>query len=417
MKRTLALAMILSIFVLAALPAGAAATKDATFALEGEARGLELALGDQGLTLGVALARGNSSPFAAGAGAGQCTVLGTNTDPEELPCNESTSQKSSTTTSTSGTGETCAAPSIPAPLNTVLNVDLACGSSASKIVRGLPTSSNHGKVGEATLDLDLRGLIPEAEDAKEQLVDQLQEILGGAPEPIANALNQLLDVVDDGQALQILLGPANSDITAKGNKITVSSDSAGALIGVAGIPDLDEEGQPILGTSTATEDGLVIIEVGRSTASATIDKLSATANSAATAALVTVKVRDITQVEPTYEEVSVAPGETVTILEGTPAESTITAAVATKEERTGSALAAADAVRLHLLKGVSGGIKLGLARATAAATAEVKPLAAGQKKPPLAKVLPQTGARNVTFVALGLLLLAALGLVVRRRFS
>lgn len=417
MKRTFALALVMSILVLGALPAGAAKTAD--FAVEGEARGLELALGEQGLTLGVALSQGNSSPLAAGAGAGQCTVLGTDNDPQELPCNESTMQKSSTSTATGGNtpAETCAAPAIPAPLNSVLNIDLACGSSNSSIVKGLPNSSNTGKIGEATLDLDLRGLIPQAEDAKEQLVDQLQDILGGAPEPIANAVNQLLDVVDDGQALQILLGPATSDITTKGDTITVTSSAAGAKIGIAGIPDLDEEGQPILGTSVATEDGLVIIEVGDAFASASVDKLSAAASSDATAALVTVKVRDITQLKPTYQEVSVAPGQTVTILGGTPAESTISAAAATKESQPGSAVAAADAVRLHLLKGVAGGIKLGLARATAAATAKAKPLAVTEEKPPLAKVLPQTGARDVTLIALGLLLLAAIALVVRRRVS
>ena len=415
MKRSFALALVLSILVLGALPAGAA--KTANFAVEGEARGLELALGEQGLTLGVALSQGNSSPFAAGAGAGQCTVLGNNSDPQELPCNESTMQKSSTSGGGNTPGETCAAPTIPEPLNSVLNIELACGSSSSAITKGSPTSSNTGKIGEATLDLDLRGLIPQAEDAKEQLVDQLQDILGGAPEPIANAVNQLLDVVDDGQALQVLLGPATSDITTKGDTVTVTSTAAGAKIGVAGIPDLDDEGQPILGSSVATEDGLVIIEVGDAFASASVDKLSAVANSDATAALVTVKVRDITQVKPTYQEVSVAPGQTVTILEGTPAESTITAAAATKEQNPGSAVAAADAVRLHLLKGVSGGIKLGLARATAAATAKAKPLAVTEEKPPLAKVLPQTGARNVTLIALGLLLLAAIALVVRRRVS
>jgi LPXTG-motif cell wall-anchored protein len=162
---------------------------------------------------------------------------------------------------------------------------------------------------------------------------------------------------------------------------------------------------------------LIIVEVGRANATASIDRFSAVAASDATAAIVNVKVRDITQVEPTYTEIPVAPGQTVTILEGTPAESTITAAVATKEAKTGSALAAADAVRLHLLKGVQGGVKLGLARATAAASVEAKPLAERIDNPPNAKVLPQTGARDVTLIALGLLILAGVALVVRRRAS
>lgn len=417
MKRLFPLVFALSALLGAALPAATAAPAR-NYALEGEARGLELALGDQGLTLGVALSRGDSTPTAQGVGAGQCSVLGQNANPEELPCNESTMQSSEApgggSPSKDGT-QTCAGPAIPAPLNSVLTLDLACGASASSIAGG-PQTTNLGKVSEAALELDLRGLIPQAEDAKEQLVDELQEIIGGAPEPIANALSQLLDSIDQGQGAQIILGPATSDIASKGNKHTVTSTSAGALIGVVGIPDLDEEGVPIPGSSNATEDGLIIIEVGTASASASIDSVSADAASDATAALVTVKVRDITQVKPTYQSVSVSPGQTVTILEGTPAESTITAAAATKEAKPGSALAAADAVRLHLLKGVSGGVKLGLARATAAATVEAAP-AVKAKNPPNAKVLPQTGARDVTLVALGLLILAAVAIAARRRLS
>ena len=417
MKRTLALATVMSALVLMALPATAAAP-ETTYALEGEARGLELSLGEQGLTLGVALSRADSTPNVQGVGAGQCSVLGQSSDPDQLPCNESTMQKSSAPNGDSEPGETCASPALPPQLASVLALDLACGSSASTVTKAGPSTTNSGKVGEAALELDLRGLIPQAEDAKEQLVDQLQQVIGGAPEPIKNALNALLDTIDEGQAGQILLGPAESNVSSKRGKVTVSSSSGGALIGVAGIPDLDAEGVPIPGSSNATEDGLIIIEVGRSNATASVNKLTAAADSAATAALVTVKVRDITQVEPTYQEVSVAPGQTVTILEGTPAESTISAAAATKEAKKGSAVAAADAVRLHLLKGVSGGIKLGLARATAAASAEAKPLAArAQQPPPNAKVLPQTGARDATLVALGLLILAGAALVVRRRVS
>ena len=415
MKRPLALALVVSTLVLVALPALAAGSKGATYALEGEARGLELAIGDQGVTLGLALSRGSSLPAAQGVAAGQCSILGDQTDPDNLPCNEATTQKS-TSTETSTEGEVCAGPAIPAPLDSILTIDLACGSSVASIRNRAPFTSNTGKVAEVGLGLDLAGLIPQAEDAKEQLVDQLQDILGGAPEPIANALNQLLDAVDEGQGGQIVLGPATSNISSKGDRVTVTSSSAGALIGVAGIPDLNKDGVPIPGSSVATEDGLIIIEVGKSFATASVDKLSAASDSDSTAALVTVKVRDITQVKPTYQEVSVAPGQTVTILEGTPAESTITAAAATKESGPGRAVAAADAVRLHLLKGVSGGIKLGLARATAAATAKAKPLAA-QVNDPEPRVLPMTGARDVTLIALGLLILAGLAYGIRRRIS
>ncbi|HJR44758.1 MAG TPA: LPXTG cell wall anchor domain-containing protein [Actinomycetota bacterium] len=415
MKRPLALALAVSSLVLVALPAGAAASKRATYALEGEARGLELAIGDQGVTLGLALARGSSTPIAEGVGAGQCSVLGDEADPDNLPCNESTTQKSVAPGEANAQGEICAGPAIPAPLDSVLTIDVACGSSVSAVRNGTPSTSNSGKVAEVGLGLDLTGLIPQAEDAKEQLIDQLQSIIGGAPEPIATAVNQLLDAIDEGQGAQIVLGPAASNITSKGDRVTVTSTSAGALIGVAGIPDLNKDGIPIPGSSVATEDGLIIVEVGKSFATASVDKLSAASDSDSTAALVTVKVRDITKVEPTYTEVPVAPGQTVTILEGTPAESTITAAVATKESREGSAVAAADAVRLHLLKGVSGGVKLGLARATAAVTA--KPKVLGQVNDPDPRVLPMTGARDATLIALGLLILAGAAFGIRRRVN
>lgn len=420
MKRLFPLVFAALALAAASVPAGAAAPAAApaqsSYALEGEARGLELALGEQGVTLGVALSRGDSSPSAEGVGAGQCSVLGQDPDPDDLPCNESTMQTSQApggSPSKDG-AQNCAGPSIPAPLGSVLTIDVACGASVSSIAGARPKTTNVGKVAEVAAELDLRGLIPQAEDAKEQLVDELQKIIGGAPEPIKNALDQLLDAVDEGQAAQIVSGPASSDITSKGKKVTVRSTSAGALIGVVGLPDLDKDGVPVPGSSVATEDGLIIIEVGAGTARASINKLSAAATADATAALVTVKVRDITQVKPTYQSFSVAPGQTLTILEGTAAESTITAAAATSEEKPGSALAAADAVRLHLLKGVSGGLKLGLSRATAAATVE-KVLAVRAENPP--KVLPQTGARDLTFIAVGLLILASLAVVARRRVS
>ena len=109
-----------------------------------------------------------------------------------------------------------------------------------------------------------------------------------------------------------------------------------------------------------------------------------------------------------------APGPTVTILEGTPAESTIPAAGATNKEKTGSAVAAADAVRVHLLKGVEGGVVLGLGRATAAVSGrEVQPKAPR----PAAQELPRTGGTNLVWPALGLLAAAGALLVLRRRFN
>lgn len=416
MKRIAAL-LALSALIAGALvsPASSAPKARVIYGLEGEGRGLELSIADQGVTLGLALARGDSSPSATGVGAGQCTVLGNNPNPNDLPCNEATIEQSSTDGNEGEPGQACAAPALPAPLDTVVTVDLACGSSVSNLLGGtLPVTSNEGKVAELGIGLDLSGLVPQAEDAKEQLIDQLQEILEQAPEQVRNALNQLLDALDEGQAVQILAGPASSNITADGPVLKVESSAAGAVIGAVGIPDLNDEGLPIPGTADATEDGLIIIEVGKATASASVRKADASSSAESTAAIVNVKVRDITQTQPTYQEIPVAPGQSVTILEGTPAESTITAAVATKEEKSGSAVAAADAVRLHLLKGVEGGVQLGLGRATAAVTGRaVKP----DVPRPAAQQLPRTGGTNLVWLAFALIVAAGVVLVVRRRFT
>jgi LPXTG-motif cell wall-anchored protein len=419
MKRSLVLGALSAVILSSFAPPVSGAEVRTKYALEGEARALEISVGDQGVTLGLAMSRADSTPRATGVGAGQCAVLGDNPDPDDLPCNEDTTEKSSTEGSVAGKpGEAkqrCAGPQIPAPLNTVLKLDLACGSSISSLLSSeLPTTFNKGKVGELSLGLDLAGLIPQAEDAKEQLVDALQEVINQAPEQVRDALNQILDALDDGEAGRLVIGPATSNVDVDGPELRVNSSAAGALIGVVGIPDLDKEGQPILGTSDATEDGLLIIEVGRADANATVRKTDAHSNAEASAAIVTVKVRDITQAKPTYQEISVAPGQEVTVLEGTPAESTISAATATKKESEGSAVAAADAVRLHLLKGVEGGVKIGLGRTTAAVSGAVSRPAPPERAP---RVLPQTGARNLTLIALGLLLLAAILFVVRRRLT
>lgn len=417
MKRVLA-CVVPAALLIVALPAGAAVVKtQARFALTGEARGLELALGDQGLTLGVAFSGVDSKPSAYGVASGQCGVLGDEPDPDDLPCNESTTSKSSYPGDNEA-GEVCAGPAVPDPLGSILQIDLACGSSFSALKKGLPTTLNTGKVAEASLSMDVSGVIPAAQDLKEQLIDELQAILEVAPEPIKNAVNNLADALDVGQAVQIRLGPADSSIVAEGKKLTVSSFAAGAQIGLLGIPDLDKDGLPIPGTSLATEDGLLIIEIGPARAQASIDSLSAKATSSASAAIVTLKVRDITKVEPTYTEIPVGVDQSVTILEGTPAESTITVSHAVQESDATSARAAADAVSLHLLKGVQGGIKLNLARVAAAAHGSPPVLG---ERPPAAQPkpkhpLPVTGGVALTGLGIALLAGSAAVVAIRRRF-
>lgn len=446
-KRLLALSALVALVTALALPAGAASQATSNFALKGEARGLELAIGDQGVTLGFTLAEVDSAPTALGIGAGQCELLGSNEDEDSLPCSADNTVISQYP-GDPGTAQLKCLESLPAPLNAIVDLNLACGSSESGIKKGVAFTNSEGKVaglnvklpvGVRMVPLDLD--VNQVDQIVSTITGSLAPVLGVAPAEIREVLegttetaestvddttdtaqetvDGLLEIIQglaETDALAVELGRSFSNISHSGKMITSSSDAAGAKIGVLGIPAAGENGE-IIQQADPLKNGLVIIEVGTARASASVNRLTAASTSAASPALVTIKVRDITSPTPKYVEVSVAPGETVTILEGTPAESTITAADSTTKQEAGTASAVADAVRLHLLKGVNGGVTLAIAGANAAATADVvKPAPPiSQNRPP--KVLPLTGARDMTFLALGLMALATGAVLVRRRFS
>lgn len=445
-KRLVALVSAVMIVSALAIPAGVASETKSNFALKGEARGLELAILGEGVTLGFALSQSDSAPRAVGIGAGQCELLGAEADPGQLPCSDSSTVKSEYP-GDPGTSELLCQGSLPAPLSDVIDLDVACGSSKTTLKKDFAQTVSQGKVASlsAKLPVGLR-LVPldvdvnQVDQIIETITDSLAPVLGVAPAEVRDVLTGVTETVEetgdettdqaqevvDGlleviqgldatDALKIELGISDSKITRKGSLITSASQAAGAKIGLIGLPGAGANGE-LIQAADPLKNGLVIIEVGTSRASASVDKATATSTSAASAALVTVRVRDITKPQPTYVEVSVAPGETVTVLAGTPAESTITAADSTTEQSPGSARAVADAVRLHLLKGVNGGVELGIAGTTAVATADVAEIAPPPaKRPPT--LLPQTGARDVTILALVLMLAAGGALLIRRRFS
>lgn len=421
MKRLFAALASVGLLVALAIPAGAKTIVEThtDYALAGEARGLELAIAGQGVTLGLAMARADSAPSALGVGAGQCTLLGDDPDPESLPCTDESTVKTEYPGTPGDGAEQCAG-SLPAPLNEIVDLRLACGASRSGVRAGLPFTTNNGKVAHLGVTLPVGTVFDSlpVNQVVDDLTETLSPVLDLAPKEVRDAVENVVDLVDDvaaTEALAVKLAPSSSNIVRKGTGLRVSSDAAGALIGVLGIPEGQVDGTNVSVSSDPLKNGLLIIEVGRAQATAAIDTKSAAASAAASPAVVTVKVRDITKPKPTYVVVTVAPGETVTVLEGTPAESTITAADSTIEEKANSATAAADAVRLHLLKGVNGGVVLGLGRATAAVNGDVVKNRRITQAPPQ-KVLPFTGGTDMTWLALGLIGLAGLSLFARRRF-
>jgi hypothetical protein len=397
----------------ATAPSAASNTARVSFALSGDARALELGIGDQGVTLGAAISRADSKPSASGLAAGQCALLGDNPDPTKVACEGTTTEESSVPGDGGKPGDTCAVPSLPDPLDSVLSIATACGSSQSRLSNGVATTTNEGKVAAAAVNLDLSGLSQQVEDVKDQVVDAIRGIVDQAPEPVKNALDRILDVIDVGQAGELKIGTATSSILSTKTGVQVVSSAAGAQIGVLGIPEINADGDPIPGTAEATENGLLIIDVGRSDASVVVDATAATAKATASPSLVTLRVRDITQVEPTYTSIPVAPGETRTVLEDTPLESTVTVADSVIQNKRSAAAAESNAVRLDLIKGVQGGIHLALGRTTAAGRVQAAPQQPPQAPPD--DTLPVTGGSN--FLPLGVVLTVGAGLLIwiRRR--
>jgi hypothetical protein len=415
MKRAF-LTLVVVVFVAALASPSGAGPAAPTFALSGDARAVELGVGDQGVTLGAAIARADSKPSASGLAAGQCDLLGDNPDPAKVTCAETTTETSSYPGDGGKDGATCAAPALPAPLDSVLAIATACGSSQSGKAGAFAGTANEGQVADVAVNLDLSGVSQQVEDVKDQVVDAIRGIVDQAPEPVKNALDRILDVIDVGQAGEIKIGTATSTISPTKGGLQVVSTAKGAVVGVLGIPDVNAQGDPIPGTADATEDGLLIVEIGTSETSVSVNTTAATAEAKASPAIVTLKVRDITQLQPTYTEIPVAPGETQTVLEGTPLESTVTAADSVIENKGSTAAGASNAVRLDLVKGVQGGIHLALGRTTGAARVLAAPDSVDEPEPaPDDEPLPVTGARNL--VGLGILLLmgAALLLWARRR--
>ncbi|MFN2388774.1 MAG: hypothetical protein ABR575_04105 [Actinomycetota bacterium] len=420
-RRILVALIVAPLFVGAYAHAAPAGRLDYAFA--GEGRALDLSVLGEGVTLGLTLASADSTPSAQGVAAAQCTLVADDPEPGALPCSVENTSKSRYPGDPGSGDPTCTA-SLPEPLNAVVTLDVACGNSTSGIAGRVPWTKNQATVARLGTKLPVQALVPVTLPATEQLVDDLtgalQPVLDQTPAVVHDAVDNVVGLLDDLAETDLLkaeIGTATSTVSTKGAVTTVDSLAAPARIGLVGIPSVTADGTAISGSADPLTNGLVIIEVSQAEASASLNRTAATADSAATAALVTVKIRDVTKTEPSYVTVTVADGETVTVLNGTPAESTITAAGSSTKVTKGSAVAAADAVRLHLLKGVNGGVVVGLGRATAAVTKHKTPAPPPQpeprKRPPT--TLPVTGGVGYEGLALGLLVAAGLILAARRR--
>lgn len=385
MRRAIALGLVL--LVIGALaPATTAAAGEYTFVGTGSARVLDLDLpvlrvaGAQGLfkglTLGASRATFGSDPKAAGFAAGKCDYLGSGADPITACSSTSTAQSSANATSpqSGSISPKCETP--PASPGggavTLLNV---CGKSFSDVSTGSPTGINEGGGGIVNLSLDLSQLAPggtpQAEAAKDMVVDSLVSLLNtvGATVPnsqvqaLKDEINRYLTSLKDGtKAGSIINGVASTNVTHNGLATDIVSSVAGVKVGLLGLTD------PLT-------DGLVIIDVTGAQAAGTWNGATGLASASAVPGTATLKVLNLTtpqQGDYIVQTLSLTSlGQTLSVLDGTAVETTIKVIAATPPQTGQSVSASSGALFIHAAKGVGesslgkkdGGIVLGLASA------------------------------------------------------
>ena len=390
------LALAAAVFLLIALPGAlAAAAPSGTFSGSASGVAFELSLkafnvaNPQGFSAGISAVEGNHFPFAKAKGAGTCEALGPAESLMTLPCQESNTEQ----VEVSGSGEQnpdpnplkCETPAVPAAITTVLNLGLACGNAHARITADDPFADGRGNAG--TIELVV---IP-------------QELLDLVPDQLENLLPDTPKVID------ARIGSTVSRFTSEGSVVTSRADASASVIVVGGVAQ-DDTGQP---------DGLLIIETGDASAQASWNGSTPIAAGEAKPSLLTLRVR---QLDGSYQTIEPPlPGQSVTLLNGTPLQTTITAAGSSVTQGTvgpkGTATAQATAVQVYAAQGVGGsagsdcvafncdgGLELKLGIADARIDGEI---------PVLVPELATTGREDVVFAA-GLLAILLAWLLVHR---
>jgi hypothetical protein len=409
-------AVALSTFVLTALstvPAHAQTTQvvaPEAFIATSSARALDLNLLGNRVTVGVTSALIDSSAKAQATGAGVLLIGGTiaNAAVSGLPG----------TTALEDPPPACV---LNLPLLNLLNAAVACGDAKAILGDAGPSASGQG--GVAAIDLHLSLLQPLIDQLVAlvgntigAVVDPLLALLGNLLNPLLGSLNlNVNNLVDELLAgvqratgvLRITLGTSSSDSLTTADKVTAQGVAAGVQVDV--LPGLALSGAPLL--SIVVGSAKAAVDITRPAPGASVT--TATAVPSFDPAIVTVRLG--LPLLGNITEIPVRLGEPITLLAGTPLESTIAlGAGRTVTNPDGSVAAVADGVSLQLLKGVAGGIGLDLAHAEAAGggkSAQVTTVQL-QEPVPVQEQLARTGATPwMPLTGFGLLLAA---LVTRR---
>jgi hypothetical protein len=315
---------------------------------------------------------------------------------------------------------TPALPALPAPLPQP-TLGLACASSAANTENATPWAAAVGKV--ADLDLNAAGLVGTLTQTLQPVLNQLQPVFGTlqqiqqiAPQiNVQDTVGQLLEAVGTQRTLHLSLGSTTSFVRTEASTVTSNSSASGGDIQILGLDALPNSAP------------LAEIQIGASSAQVAYNRRTGGATPSFDPALVKVIVNPLPTTGLAQQTLTVAPGQSLTILQGTPLASTITVAAGSSTKNAdGSVTATASGVELRLLQGVGassttatdGGVDLALAKTTA--TGGGTPAAAavaGVATPARSTSLPFTGSNPVLPLAgAGLLSVALVGRRPRRMF-
>lgn len=387
-------------------------TRPESFIATAAARGLDLNLFGTHVTIGQSSALINSTPTAKASGAGVALISGTVSTSEVNAADQ-----------TAAPPKACV---LNLPVAGLLNVELACGESRVSTTNGAPAAFGSGVVAgvdlaalsalEPIIDLLrqlLAQLLPVVDQTVGSVLNSLTPTLGNllgplagnlgldtdsSVAPVSNLVDSLLEGVERATSLvDIRLGESTAETVTAADKVTATANAAGAQIDL--LPGLTLGGDPLLS-----------IIVGSAKSTSVFDRGTAKSTPAFDAAVARVRL-GLPLLGGTVTEIPIQLNTPLTLLAGTPLESTISlgAGRTVTDPNTGSVASYADGVSIQLLKGLNGGIGLELAHAETGVGGQTRLVSQQQvvtPVPTLAKTgndpwLPLTGA-GLLAIALGI---------------
>lgn len=341
------------------------------------------------VTLGVSTAKVTSLLTAVGEGAGSLGLVG------------STVRAEIANTGSVNLPNTCA---VPLPIAGVVNIGLACGTASASVSNNNPVASGEGSV--ATVDLSgqtlLNSVAPITDTVTGTVGTGLSAVCGALALtcPLTGTVGDVLNSVIETKTLEVAAGKSTSSVTTEAGKVTAAATAVGAEIKLLPVPEI---------AGVVSTEPVATITVGTAKATAVYDRATGVATPTVDPALVTVKLNSVlagTLGLPATVTVPVGQTFIVPGTGGTPLETEIVVAAGkTVSNADGTITATADAVKVHALKGISGGVLLSLASAEAGVGG--KPAVAAPVAP--AVELPRTGGTPwIPLLGTGVLGLAVL---------